>query len=84
MPRVRMGSRCLPIGTDRFMNNWSTNQDPRAYAVDKMTPTDRAQLVTSMGGVNSDAYQKFKNSLRQAVSTGVVTVPGATNTAAGQ
>ena len=57
---------------DRFMNQWNTKQDPRAYIADKMAPAERSELVTGMGGTKSAAYQKFKQSYQQGVDTGVV------------
>lgn len=62
---------------DRYMNQWTTNQDPRAYIVDKMAPADRAALVAGMGGTKSAAYQKFRQSYQQGVDTGVVPGHGA-------
>lgn len=57
---------------DRFMNNWNTSADPRAFVADKMSPNERADLTTSLGGVGSPAYQKFKQSYQQGVATGVI------------
>jgi hypothetical protein len=62
-----------PVGEyDRYMNQWATQQDPRAFMVDKMSPEDRAALVKSMGGVNSPAYKKFRNSYLSGVQAGVI------------
>jgi hypothetical protein len=66
----------LPVGQyDQFMNDWATRQDPRAYAVDKMSDDDRAALVAKMGGTKSPAYQKFKASVQAAINTGVIPNP---------
>jgi hypothetical protein len=60
---------------DRFMNTWQTQQDPRAFAIDKMTPEDRAALVKSFGGPKTAAYQKFKASVQSAINAGVIPNP---------
>jgi hypothetical protein len=57
---------------DRFMNQWNTTADPRAFVVDKMTGPERAEMVKGMGGVQSPAYQKFKQSYRDAVDGKVI------------
>lgn len=57
---------------DRFMNTWNTQADPRAFIADKMTGPERAEMVKGMGGTGSAAYQKFKQSYRDAVTSGVV------------
>jgi len=57
---------------DTFMNTWNTNADPRAFIADKMTAAQRGQLVQQMGGINSPAYQKFKQSYQDGVSGGVM------------
>ena len=57
---------------DRFMNNWNTNADPRAFVADKMSPTERSDLVKGMGGVGTPAYQKFRQSYDNGVATGVI------------
>jgi hypothetical protein len=64
---------------DTFMNQWQTQQDPRAFIVDKLSPADRASLVQSMGGTGSDAYRQFKKSYLEAVQTGVLEGPGGGN-----
>ena len=61
-----------PADYDTFMQKWNTQQDPRGYIADKMTPQERAGVVKSLGGVGSPAYQQFKNSYQQGVQTGVV------------
>jgi hypothetical protein len=60
---------------DQFMNSWNTQQDPRAYAIDKMDPTDRANMAQSLGGKNTAAYQRFKGSVQAAIDAGVIPNP---------
>jgi hypothetical protein len=60
----------------RFMDRWNTDQDPHAFAADKMTADERAKLVASMGGTKSAAYQKFRRSFQEGVDSGVIERPG--------
>jgi hypothetical protein len=64
---------------DQFMNSWNTQQDPRAYAIDKMDPTDRANMAQSLGGKNTAAYQRFKGSVQAAIDAGVIPNPSGAN-----
>jgi hypothetical protein len=59
---------------DKFMNQWNTAADPRAFVADKMDPAQRASLVQGMGGVGSSAYTKYKKSFKDAIDTGVVSM----------
>ena len=65
---------------DTQMGNWTTQADPRAFVVDKMTPQERANYVQSLGGPGTPdkpnpAYQKYKNSYMDAVKSGVSPAP---------
>jgi hypothetical protein len=61
-----------PAGTyDAFMNTWNTNQDPRAFLADRMTPPERAAVVKDLGGINSPGYQRYKQSYLAGVDAKV-------------
>jgi hypothetical protein len=50
---------------------WNSKQDPRAFAVDLMSPTAKAALVKSLGKPGDPAYQRFQRSLEAAHEAGV-------------
>lgn len=65
-----------PAGNyDTFMNTWNTNQDPRAFIADRMTPAERAATVKSLGGITTPAYQRYKQSYLAAQDAKVTDAP---------
>jgi hypothetical protein len=56
---------------DTFMNTWNTNQDPRGFMADRLKPAERADVVKSLGGVGTAAYQRYKASYLAAQSAKV-------------
>lgn len=51
---------------------WNSQQDPRAYAVDMMSPQAKQALIKSLGAPGSPAYERFKASLQAAHDAGVI------------
>jgi hypothetical protein len=60
---------------DRHMGQWNTQADPRAFVVDKMTPAERADYVKSLGGTDTPAYKRYRQSARDAIDSGVMQGP---------
>ena len=65
-----------PGGAVNYATNkaaWAATQDPRAYAIDMMTPEQVANLQKTLKGAER---AKFNASLKAAISSGVITPPG--------
>lgn len=60
----------------QFASQFNATQDPRAFALDMMSPESRAKLI---GGLTGDEKARFVQSLKTAISLGLVQPPGATN-----
>lgn len=56
--------------------DWMAKQDPRAYAVDLMSPEAKKALAKALGAPGSDAYKKFAASLQAAEKAKVLSQPG--------
>jgi len=60
----------------QFAKDFNANQDPRAYGLDLMDPAQRAKLIGSLKGAERT---KFAQSLRNAMTLGLVSPPGGAN-----
>lgn len=62
-----------PVGYSKSSARWATGQDPRAYMVDMLTPEQLKKLNESLKGKDRE---KFNRSLRSAVESGAIVMPG--------
>jgi len=63
-----------PQNFGSWATQWNKTVDPRAFAVDLMSPNDRAKMLKDMSSADK---AKFLNTVRTAIATGVVALPGA-------
>ena len=66
-----------------YKSKYAQQNDPRAFIWGTYTPQERRQIIDGMGGENSAAYQKFKQSYGNAVKAGFITTPQAAQPAQG-
>lgn len=62
-----------------YKSNFYQNNDQRAFSFDLMTPTERRQVIDSLGSPNSPAYKKFARSYALAKQSGMITPQNSAN-----